>query len=662
MKRILIIFLLTISTHTWAARYQLKSPNGHLVVDVVVDDSGVKYTLSDRGDMLLEESKLSMTLYDGELLGGPGAKVSTKKSRSVDKILDSPLYIKSQVKEAYNELVLNFKGDYSVVFRAYDEGVAYRFRLNRRGEVIIKDEQVEYNFSDDPIVYASYTRSKSKQLKDQVRASHENVYIKAPLSEQNTDKLVLTPMGVDRAGGRKIVITESDLRGYPGIYMLPQSGGFRSYFAVCPKVTKQGGWKNVQTVVVESNDYIAKSSGKRDFPWRVMVVANQDSELLSNDLVYLLAEPSCIGDTSWVKPGMVAWEWWHNLNITGVDFKVGVNNATYKYYVDFAQEYGIRYIILDEGWSKTQSGDLMQVVPDIDIKEIVDYANSKGVDVILWTGQYAVSGDSEHIVKYYADLGVKGFKVDFCSRDDQLMVEFVSNFSELCAKYRMVVDFHGICKPAGINRTYPNIVNFEGVAGLEYMKLMSQDELDMVKHDLDIPFFRMLSGPIDYTQGAMKNSVKGDHHKSFNNPMSQGTRARQAAMYVVYFSPLCMLCDSPSSYRMEPDFTKVITSVPVVWDDTRALQSIVGEKVAVARRKGDDWYIGAMNEWETHTFDIPLDFLEDGDYLLELVCDGVNADRVATDYKIKEMKVSKGSHLVVECAPGGGFLAKLKKQ
>ncbi len=662
MKRILILLFIVVTTHSWASNYQLKSPNGDLVVDVEVDKSGVKYTLTDRGDLLIEESRLSMTLYDGEVLAGEGAKVARRSNRSVDNTLKSPFYIKSQVEEVYNEMVLSFKGNYAVVFRAYDEGVAYRFRLDRKGEVVVKDEQVEYNFSDNPTVYASYTRSKSKRLADQVRASHENVYIKAPLEEQLTDKLVLTPMGVERPDGRKLVITESDLRGYPGIYLLPHSGGFRSYFAVCPKVTKQGGWKNVQTVVVESNDYIAKSTAKRDFPWRVVVVSDNDAELLANDLVYLLAEPSRYDDISWINPGMVAWEWWHNLNITGVDFKVGVNTATYKHYVDFAQEFGVRYIILDEGWSKTLSGDLMQVIPEIDVKEIVDYATSKGVDVILWTGQYAAANDSERIVKYYADLGVKGFKVDFCSRDDQKMVEFISSFSELCAKYKMVVDFHGIYKPAGITRTYPNIVNFEGVAGLEYMKMMDQNDMDMVKHDLNIPFFRMISGPIDYTQGAMKNAVNGEHYKCFNNPMSQGTRARQAAMYVVYFSPLCMLCDSPSAYRLEPEFTKRITSVPVVWDETYPLQSNVGESVAVARRKGDDWYVGAMNGWEFHTFDISLDFLDEGDYILELVCDGVNADRVATDYSIKEYEVSKGEKISVKCAPGGGFLAILRRK
>ncbi|MFI3259156.1 MAG: glycoside hydrolase family 97 protein [Rikenellaceae bacterium] len=659
MKRLLTFVLLFVATNSWATQFSLTSPDGRLSVEVNVDDLGVRYSLREGGDLILSDSKLSLTLYDGEVLGGSGAKLLKNRRRTVNNVLPSPFYIKSEVEEHFNELSLSFKGDYSVLFRAYDEGVAYRFVLNRRGFVTIKDEQVEYNISGDPMTYIGYTASKSKKFNEQVRSSHECLYVTAPLSEQTTEHLALTPMGIDVGKGRKIIITESDLQDYPGIYLYSREGGFSSYFAVRPNTIKQGGYKNVQSVVVDSFDYIAKVEGKRMLPWRMVAFAEQDSELLTNDLVYLLAEPSRIADTSWIEPGMVAWEWWHHLNITGVDFKVGINNDTYKHYIDFAAEYGVRYIILDEGWSDTGSGDLMKVIPEIDIKELVEYGDTKGVGVILWCGQYGGSNNSEAVVKYYADLGVKGFKIDFLSRDDQQMVEFVGDFAELCSRHKMLVDFHGVHKPAGFTRTYPNIVNFEGVAGLEYMKMRSEEEMDMVSHDLDIPFLRMMSGPIDYTQGAMKNCVKGEFLKSFNNPMSQGTRARQAAMYAIYFSPLCMLCDSPSTYRMEPEFTKVITSMPVVWDESVALPSAIGESVAVARRKEDVWYVGAMNGWEPHTFEVVLDFVSEGRYSVELVCDGVNADRVATDYAIKRKELSKGETLKVECTSGGGFLAKI---
>lgn len=434
----------------------------------------------------------------------------------------------------------------------------------------------------------------------------------------------------------------------------------KAVHAPYPKTVEQGGHNRLQMLVKQREDFIAKTTGTRTFPWRAFIVSESDKQLADNDMVFRLASPNRAGDVSWVKPGKVAWDWWNDWNIYGVDFKAGINNETYKYYIDFASAHGIGYVILDEGWSVNLKADLMQVIPEIDLKGLVEYGKSKNVDIILWAGYWAFHRDMEKVVKHYAEMGVKGFKVDFMDRDDQQMVNFLYEAARICAKYKMMVDFHGVFKPTGLNRTYPNVINYEGVNGLEQLK-WSPESYDMVTYDVTIPFIRMIAGPMDYTQGAMRNAARGSYRPINSEPMSQGTRCRQLATYVIFESPFNMLCDNPSNYMREEECTEFIASVPTVWDQTMSLDGKVSEYVAIARRNGADWYVGALTNWDSRELELDLSFLGEGTFKAEIFKDGVNADRAGRDYKKEIITIPANKKLQIKMAPGGGFAARIFK-
>ena len=417
----------------------------------------------------------------------------------------------------------------------------------------------------------------------------------------------------------------------------------------------------LQQFVEDREDYIAKISGERELPWRVAIVSTDDSQLAVSNLTYRLAEPSRLEDTSWIKPGKVAWDWWNNWNIYGVDFKAGINNDTYKYYIDFASEHGIEYVILDEGWAVNLEADLLQVIPEINIPELIAYGKERNVGIILWAGYWAFDRDMEKVSKHYSEMGVKGFKVDFMNRDDQEMVDFIYRASETAARYKLLLNFHGMYKPTGLQRTFPNVLNIEGVNGLEQMK-WAPDTLDMVTYDVTIPFIRMVAGPMDYTQGAMRNAAKGNYRPINSEPMSQGTRCRQLALYVVFESPLNMLCDSPTAYMKEPQSLEFISQIPTTWDESIAINGKVAEYVTLARRKGNDWYIGGITNWDARDMEINLSFLPQGNYKVTLFTDGANAHKKGIDYKYKEYNINSTEVLNLHLAPGGGFAAKLEKQ
>ena len=460
----------------------------------------------------------------------------------------------------------------------------------------------------------------------------------------------------------KVCITEADLDNYPGMYLV--GGGdtpvLASHFAPVPKTTVQGGHNMLQKFVTSREEYIARDANAQ-LPWRVIAVAGNDAELAASDIVFRLGKPLRIADTSWIKPGKVAWDWWNAWNLYGVDFRAGINNETYKYYIDFAAENGIEYVILDEGWAVNKKADLMQVVPEIDLPELVTYADGKNVGLILWTGYWAFHRDMENVVKHYADMGIKGFKVDFMDRDDQEMVRFINEASELCACYNMLVDFHGMYKPTGAQRTWPNVINYEGVNGLEQLK-WSPKGYDQVTYDVQIPFIRQFAGPMDYTQGAMRNAIKKNYNPVNSEPMSQGTRCRQLATYVIFDSPLNMLCDNPSNYRREPECTAFIARIPTVWDETLGLDGKVGEYITMARRSGDEWYVGGLTNWDKRDIIVDLSFLEEGFYEIELFKDGINADRAACDYKRVVMPVPEDRQLKVTLFPGGGFAGRIERR
>lgn len=640
--------------------FTLKSPDENLEIKIEVGQN-ITYTLTHQGDLLLSPSMIAMEIEDGVDFG-INSRVVKEKRNQVNQTILSPFYKKEQVEDVYNELIITFKDGFDLVFRAYNEGAAYRFVSSRKQDFIVRNEIAEFNVGETNQAYIPYVKTDKVSKIDQLFNSFENTYTYSAVDQWEGGRLAFLPLLVETLNGKKIVITEADLEDYPGMYLenADKDSILNGFFAPYPKKIEQGGHNMLQEIVTEREEYIAQCKGRTSFPWRIVTIASKDADLLDNDLVYQLASPSRIEDVSWVKPGKVAWEWWNDWNLYGVDFETGVNNATYQYYIDFASEHGIEYVILDEGWSVGQKADLFQVIPGINLPELVEYAEDRNVGIILWAGYHAFNKDIEGICKHYAEMGVKGFKVDFMDRDDQPMVHFHYEAAKIAAKYKLLLDYHGTYKPTGLQRTYPNVINFEGVHGLETMK-WSENTVDQVTYDVTIPFIRMLAGPMDYTQGAMKNATKKNYHPVFSEAMSQGTRCRQLAQYIIFEAPLTMLCDSPSNYEREEESTEFIASVPTVWDETIALGGKVSEYVTIARRKDDVWYVGSMTNWDKRPVELDLSFLGAGKYQAEIFKDGINAGKVAKDYKKEVIDIPADRKLEISLAAGGGCAIKIYK-
>ena len=639
-----------------AGNYTVSSPDGRITVSVETGEA-LTYSVVCDGNVLLAPSEVSLVLSDDTLLGGRAVPRKVVRN-TVDRTVAAPMYKRSHVRDHYNEMVLDFK-NFDLIFRAYDEGVAYRFVPAVRGPFFVTTEQAEFTFPEDVEAFVPYVNQHTETLETQFFSSFENQYAHHAISAWNKDRLAFLPVLVETAGA-KVLITESDLRNYPGMYLYNGNGGttLEGVFAPVPKRIEQGGHNRLQGIVMEREAHIAEFSAAEPLPWRVLQIARKDGDLVSADLPWLLGkDPE--GDFGWVKPGKLAWDWWNAWNLYGVDFRAGVNNDTYKYYIDFAAAKGIEYVILDEGWAVNLQADLFQVVLEIDLRELADYASKRGVGLILWAGYWAFSRDMEHVCRHYSEMGIKGFKVDFMDRDDQPMVDFYARAAAMAAKYHLVLDFHGAFKPAGLTRTFPNVLNFEGVYGLENMKWAGRD-VDQVTYDVTIPFIRNAAGQMDYTQGAMRNAGKDNYFPVNSEPMSQGTRCRQLAEYTVFFAPLTMLCDSPSNYLQEPECTAFIAGVPTVWDETVVLQGAAGQYVAVARRSGDTWYVGAMTDWEARDLTLDLSFLGAGDYMMDVFEDGPNADRAARDYLRRSVPVPADRSMTIHMAPGGGWTAKIQ--
>ncbi|MBO5471891.1 MAG: glycoside hydrolase family 97 protein [Bacteroidales bacterium] len=664
MKKLMTIFvaaLTAVSAFAAPKTYDLTSPGGKIKV-TVESGEGLTYTLTHGGDLLVDKSEINMLLKDGTIYGGV-QKAPKVTRRSVNQTLPAITYKKSQVVDNFNEMTLKYK-EYSVVFRAYDEGMAYRFVSHAKAPFFVESECAEFNFAEDWNMWIPYVTQNTETLESQHMNSFENQYVYHKISEYDKDFLSFVPLMVDGPKGKKIVITEADLMNYPGMFLYNNEGGSKlaGHYAPVPKKLQQGGHNELQMIVTETEDYIAKCDGACTFPWRVVTISENDAQMADNDMVWKLATPADPStDWSWVKPGKVAWDWWNGWNLYGVDFRAGINNDTYKYYIDFASKNGIEYVIMDEGWAVNLKADLFQVIPEIDLQMLVDYAAERNVGIILWAGYWAFDRDIEKACKYFSEMGVKGFKVDFMDRDDQVMVDFHRRAAEMCAKYHMMVDFHGTYKPTGLHRTYPNVVNYEGVNGLEQMKWSSIDDFDQVTYDVQIPFIRMVAGPFDYTQGAMRNATYDNHRAVDSEAMSQGTRCRQLAEFMVFDAPFSMLCDSPSNYMAEPECTEFIAGIPTVWDETKPLDGKVGEYVVMARRSGDEWYVGALTNWDERDLAIDLSFLPAGNYTIEYYKDGINADRAARDYK-KVVEDFTPGKINVHMAPGGGYAAKITKK
>ena len=660
MKRttLLISVMLLLSTSLFAQKqYTLQSPDKDITVTIATGEQ-LTYAVRHGSTCVLTPSPIGMTLSDGSKLGTKPV-IKNAKTQSVKRTLKSPFYKRAEIPELYEELTLTLKGNYKVVFRAYNEGVAYRFETDFRKPIVIEEETADFNFDADYKAFIPYVNARKGDgdfITQQFFNSFENTYTHTNLSQMEAERLAFLPLLVELKDGKKAVVTEADLEDYPGLYLRNAKGqnGLSAVHASYPKTEVQGGHNNLQYVVKEREPFIAKTVGKRSFPWRCVIISEHDKDLADSDMVYLLASPCRLEDVSWIQPGKVAWDWWNAWNVFGVDFKAGINNDTYKYYIDFAAQYGIEYVILDEGWAVNKQADLFQVVPEIDLEELVEYGLERNVGLVLWAGYAAIDKDMERVCQHYSDMGIFGFKVDFMDRDDQKVVNFYYRMAETAARYNLFIDFHGAYKPTGLNRTYPNVLNHEGVYGLEQAKWDNQS--DLVTNEVTIPFIRMVAGPMDYTQGAMRNAQQHNFAAIYTEPMSQGTRCRQLAEYVIFESPFNMLCDSPSNYLNEDECTQFIASIPTVWDETVVLDGKVGEYLIVARRKDFRWYVGAITNWEERDLTIDLSVLPHfGAKSGRVFRDGANANRVAKDYVSEQIQVT-GNKMKLHLAKGGGVV------
>lgn len=637
----------------------LASPDGLLQCAIRVG-SQITYQVTYDGHEAIAPSTLSMTLSDGTVWGGAASRLIGTRKGSCNQTVPSPFYRATSVSEQYESLTLNFRGGWSIELRAYNDGVAYRFATARRKAFNVVAEEAAFRFPEGSTATVPYVNARSE---DPFYSAFENTYVTKPIGQLDSQRLMFLPLVVNSGHGIKVLLSESDLESYPGMYLQQADGALNGVFAPYPKRVEQGGHNMLQMVVKEREQYIARCEGQaRTFPWRMAIITNDDRTLAASSLSYLLASPSRLEDTSWIEPGKTAWEWWNDWNLDGVSFETGINNATYKQYIDFAARCGVPYVLLDEGWAVNLKADLMQIVPEIDLPELIAYAKAKGVGIVLWAGYWAFDRDMEQVCSHYAAMGIKGFKVDFMDRDDQPMTEFVHRAAAMCAKYHLILDLHGMYKPAGLNRTWPNVLNFEGVHGLENMKWSTLAQADQVTYDVTMPFIRQTAGPVDYTQGAMRNAVKANFYPCYTEPMSQGTRCRQLALYVLLESPFCMLADTPQQYDRNPESRDFIAAVPTVWDETRVLQGEMGQYLVIARRSGEQWYIGGATNWDARDITLDCSFLAAGaDYRGTLYHDGPNAHRIGTDFSCSMVKVSQQDKLRIHLAPGGGFALVLKK-
>ena len=689
MKRLLTLATLFIiyGSSIQAKDYTITSPNGKNVVKVI-DDMKIVVSHQDREVVTIKADLATSRFTPGKvgLCSGESRTLLRGKSqfprrKVLMETIEAPFYRQKSLQMAAQQLDVRLADGFGLQVRAYDEGVAYRFYTNNKKGTIIADEIADFCFPEDSKAWLAY----STNDKNPYAMAFQNYYDETLLSNAQ-DKLIFLPATI-QSGDVKVTILESDLRAYPGMFLkkdkaritrlyskdTASSANHKSRvnpcnpcqilsasFAKYPKKMAYYPWRGM-SYVEETEDYIAKSTGARTYPWRVLAITEEDTEMPVNNIVYALAAPNQIGDTSWIRPGKVAWDWWNDWNLKGVDFEAGINTRTYQYYIDFAAKNHIPYVVLDEGWYDSSKGDIMHPIEAIDLQGLIDYGKAKGVDIVLWTVFNVLDEHLAEACEQYTKMGIKGFKIDFLDRNDQTAVEMAERIAKTCAQYHLFVDYHGYFAPTGMNRTYPNILNYEGVFGMEEARWAKKDT-DMPRYDVTFPFIRMMAGQVDFTPGAMRNGTKENWVECYQNPVSMGTRCHQLACYIVHDSPFTMLCDTPTNYEREQPCVDIITSLPDTFDETRIIQGKLGSYIIVARRNGSDWYLGGQTNWDGRDVELSLDILPPGTYQATIVSDGINANHNAEDYRIEQKTLTANDRLNIKMANGGGFLIKLIKQ
>lgn len=656
MKKIFSIFFLLMLVLAVQAQ-QVCSPDGMLSAALSYDN-GLQLHIIYNGTTIMQPSPIGLTLGDGTVIGRGTKDLRNLKKAKLTRhteTIHAPFYRQRSFIEHYNELTIPLDKGFELQVRTFNEGIAYRFTTTRKGKTVIKTETGDFHFRKDNTAWLAYSTTPQKPF----AMAFQNIYDDTRIDSAK-DIPAFLPATVD-CGSAKITILESDLVSYPNMWVRASKDGFlKATFAPYPTQMAYHPYRHM-SYVAGTADYIAQSQGARAFPWRILAVTTQDAQMPVSNLVYALARPNKIGDTSWIKPGKVAWDWWNDWNLKGVDFKAGINYDTYKYYIDFAAKHHIEYVVLDEGWYNAQAGTILEPIDAIKLPQLIAYAKSRNVGIVLWAVFNVMDENLETICKHYADMGIKGFKVDFMDRDDQTAVEMVERLAACTAKHHLVLDLHGIYKPVGLNRTYPNILNYESVFGMEESR-WTDAKHDMPRYDVTFPFIRMMAGQVDFTPGAMRNGTRQDWHACYTKPISMGTRCHQAACYIVQDSPFTMLADSPTNYEADETYTNFIASLPTIADKTIVLQGKIGEYIVTAREKNGNWYIGGQTNWDSRDLDLSFNFLDDKViYKAQILQDGINANHDAEDYKLSTTDISKNSNLRITLAQGGGFVIKLIK-
>lgn len=655
LKKALLLLAVAMPLTMAAKRYNLKSPSGRITATIDVNQSAT-ITVALDGHTLVTAQDVNMLLTGGKTALGSKTALKTRRTKTKETI-SAPFYRQSQFDYSANELELSGANGYGLRVVATDEGVAYRFFTTVSGQTVVDNETATYHFADAQHAWLSPTTNAQKPY----QMAFQNIYHEANLTTTPDSAASLPaflPATVD-CGHAKVTLLESDAHAYPGMWVTADGkGNLNARFAPYPTRMAYHAWRHM-TYVADTAPYIATTTGARSYPWRVMQVSEHDTDMPTANMVYALAEPSRIADTSWIKPGKVSWDWWSDWNLEGVDFRAGINTDTYLYYIDFAAKHHLEYIILDEGWYDSKKGDIMHPIADVDLPRLVSYGRQKGVDIILWAVFNVIDEHLEEACSHYAKMGIKGFKVDFMDRNDQTALEMVERLAQCCADHQLVLDLHGIYTPTGLNRTYPNILNYESVFGMEEVKWGTLKN-DHPRYDVTFPYIRMQAGSVDFTPGAMRNGTRKDWLASYTKPMSQGTRCHQAAEYIVYDSPLTMLADVPCAYERDPQFTQLLASLPTVFDKTTVVGGTIGSHIVTLREKDHVFYLGGMTCWDERDVSVDLSFLPAGTtYKATLLTDGINADRNAEDYRIATQQVTATDSLSLHMASGGGFVVVL---
>ena len=667
MKTKILALFCMVAMSAAAAHYEVSSPNGKVSVTVEADQQ-VCWSVRYDGKTVLMPSRIDIQTQQGKKSLGLG-RVGKVARHRIDTSFETPFYKKQSVSDAYGQLLLYTSQKFTIEVRAYDDGAAYRLISTNAKPLNVVGETAEFCFADDYQAFVPYVND--NRGGERYCYSFESYYDEQRLSQMFPDSLTISPLAVCLPEGMKAIVMDAGVENYPGMFLKKGEGhSLKAEFAPYPLEQQVGGFDRLNLVPTKRADFIAKLNGRQSLPWRAVVVTERDADILNCDMAQRLAPACRISDTSWIKPGKVAWDWWNNTNVSGVDFLSGMNTDTYLYYIDFAAKNKLEYIIVDEGWSGKES--LMDnLSPAIDLPRLIAHGQQKGVGIILWsswrnligndpTGDIAVT---DAVMKHYADMGIKGFKVDFFDRDDQQVIASAYSIAESASRHHLYLDLHGL-KPFGIQRAYPNVFNFEGVKGLENSKWeprVGDGPLhNQPRYDVTAPYLRMLAGPMDYTPGAMTNAMRNNFFGNNNNPMSQGTRVHQMAMYTTFEAPLQMLADSPTKYMQNQECTDFIAQIPTTFDETIALDGQLGEYTVIARRKGATWYVAAMTDWTPRDLTIDLSFLGSGQFKADIFADGVNAMKEAADYKHTRQTVTANDRLNIRLSSGGGWTAIIK--